>query len=874
MDNCVKPSALTVSSVFAHTHMHTHTLYAAWPLAVVAFIMGCLAVQFQPSLPSAQDVFPGLIAAALFALAVTFATAWFYGTIGRHITKRAPSLGVITLLVCNVVAGAALGSTWAAYTGAMRAADGWPAVYEGVDIVATGYAANMPTLGTQSQRVQFVIESNETDAALNGKTVLLSWYYGTFNLKPAQRYKLTFRAKQRRGGLNPGGFDYELWLVSRGIAATGYIRDKSGAPIDLGSQSPSLLPQVERLRAHIRDRLFATAPTPDAARWAAALALGDQRSLNDADWQRYNATGTGHLLAVSGTHITLMGALLAWLAVRWWRAKPQRLLRLPVQTVRLNVMLVSSGLYALIAGWALPAQRTVLMLAVVWVSLRFMARPAVWHVMASSALVALAADPMAVIAPSFWLSYGAVAVLIAVELRAVKHGAQPAPDTLLAAPSVWLKRWQSFKQAARSQLLLTLALVPLGAVFFNQISLVSPLANAVAIPVMGWVSTPIALIAALLSLVWGSMAAALTQALLAVQQGMDVVLDALLWLPYAQLRVPTAPPAWAVFGLLCALGCAFLHTVWRWVSVMGVLVYVGGAFVFASLADTATNAQASWRVAFLDVGQGMAVAVHSQGKTVLFDAGPRYSADSDGAARVIVPYLQAAGVQRVDHVILSHADEDHTGGARSLLARMPVGQWWHSLSAAHPLLAVLPASTLPCEAGKRLHWAGLTLHWLHPPVGVSHDDHKTNAVSCVLRISDTDVGGKTTVLLTGDIEAEQEAELIASNPDALSATIMLAPHHGSKTSSTPAFLQAVKPQHVIIQNGYRNRYGHPHPTVSQRYVDAGITQWRSDVDGAVLLDVQTDGFKLSAWRTQALRYWHTVLPAAATLRTTADGQPF
>ncbi len=262
----VKPPVLPVSSVFAHPP----PLYASWPLAVVAFTVGCLAVQFQPSLPSTQDVFPYLLAGALFALAVIFATAWFYGATDGNLTKRLSRFCVMTLLVCNAIAGAALGGSWAAYTGASRVADGWPAAHEGVDIVATGYAANMPTLGTQSQRVQFMIESNETDAALNGKTVLLSWYYGTFNLQPAQRYKLTFRAKQRRGGLNPGGFDYELWLVSRGIAATGYIRDKAGAPVDLASQSALFLPQVERLRAHIRDRLFATAPTPDAARWAAA----------------------------------------------------------------------------------------------------------------------------------------------------------------------------------------------------------------------------------------------------------------------------------------------------------------------------------------------------------------------------------------------------------------------------------------------------------------------------------------------------------------------------------------------------------------------------------------------------------------------------
>jgi competence protein ComEC len=838
---------------------HPLTLRAAWPTAVLGFIAACTAVQFSARLPSSELIAPWLWGAVTVALLTVTAMARCYAQSHSHPVT-------VALLALAVMSGLALGGAWAASVGAQRVADGWPAALEGKDSVATGYVSTMPTLGTASQRVLFVIEANDADPALNGKTLALSWYYGTFALQPAQRYRVTFRAKQRHGGMNPQGFDYELWLVARGIAATGYIR---ATPADLGSQAPYALPWVERVRSHIRERLFAAAPTPDAARWAAALALGDQRSLNDADWQRYNATGTGHLLAVSGTHITLMGALLAWLAGRWWATKPQRLLRLPVQTLRLNVMLASSWVYALLAGWALPAQRTVLMLAVAWWALRFMARPAVWHVMASSAAVALAFDPMAVISPSFWLSYGAVAALIAVEMGVFKPTAnhEPTPETLQAKSTAWQLRWQSFKQAARSQLLLTLALIPLGAVFFNQISVVSPLANALAIPVMGWVSTPLALLAAALALVWGGMASALMQALLVVQHGMDWALDRLLQLPYAQLFVPSAPVWWAIFGMACALACVFLNRAGRWVAAGGVVAYVAGAFFLA--AQPFENA-GGWQVVFLDVGQGMAVAVHSQGKTLLFDAGPRYSADSDGAARVIVPYLHAVGVTQLDHVILSHADDDHTGGARSLMARMPVGQWWHSLSPVHPLLAALPASRLPCQADQTLAWAGLTLQWLHPQVGINHNDHKTNAVSCVLRVTD----GQRSVLLTADIEAAQEAQLVAKYGAALASQVLLAPHHGSKTSSTEVFLRAIKPQHVVMQNGYRNRYGHPHPSVSQRYADLGLTQWRSDLDGAVILDVQPDSLRMRSWRAQAKRYWHTVLPEASTLRSAVDGLEF
>jgi competence protein ComEC len=831
-------------------------LFWAWPAMVLGFIGGSYLTQQSAVLPA-----PDVIALSMW-LSIVFSGLTLIGLALKYAQSAQRSLNGI-LLVAAFFSGLTLGGSWAMHYGAARVAYSWPSSFEGKDISATGYVANMPTLASASQRVFFVIESNDTHDQLNGKTVSLSWYYGSFELQPAQRYRLTFRAKQRHGGMNPQGFDYELWLVSRGIAATGYIRT---TPVDLNSQTNGFLPWVERGRTHVRERLFASALTPEAARWAAALALGDQRSLNDADWQRYNATGTGHLLAVSGTHITLMGALLAWLAGKWWQSSPARLLRLPLQTLRLNVMLGSSWIYALMAGWALPAQRTVLMLTVAWLALRLMPRPSIAHVMASSAAIAVGVDPIAVISPSFWLSYGAVAALVALEAGAFKPDAtdQTTPETLRATPTVWQQRWQALRIAASSQVLLTLALIPLGAVFFNQISVVSPLANAIAIPVMGWVSTPLALLAALLSVFWSGMAGALMQGLLAVQQGMDWVLDLMLTLPYAQLFVPSVPIAWSALGLAFAVGCVWLKQTWRYVAMGGMAVYIVGAFFIAS------QPPIGWRVAFLDVGQGMAVAVHSQGKTLLFDTGPRYSADSDGAARVIVPYLRAVGVNQLDHVIISHADDDHAGGARSLMARMHVHQWWHSLAPQHPLMGVLPKQKQACEAGKTIHWAGLSLQWLHPAMGVNHDGQKTNAMSCVLRISDS----HHSVLLAADIEAAQEQQLIQQYGAALASTVLLAPHHGSKTSSTEDFIRTVNPKHVVIQNGYRNRFGHPHPTVSQRYADAGIKQWRSDADGAIIVDMTPDSISLKGWRAHAQRYWHTVMPSSETLKTVVDGSSF
>lgn len=854
----------------AHTIDRAHRM--AWPLAVLAFALGCAGMQFQAEHPADHQVMAMLICAALvFTLGFLRVLRWQRGVRSRYVGAN--------ILLWLISAGA-LGFGWAAYTGAQRVSDAWPPDLEGKNVTVLGYVATMPTVVSGGQRVQFVIESSDSNAGmsadssadssadLKGKKIALSWYGEHPLLQPAQRYRIVMRAKQRHGGLNPHGFDYELWLVQRGMAATAYLREP---PQDTGTQVLAFLPWVERYRAAARSALYAAASDERAGRWAAALALGDQRSLNDADWQRYNGTGTGHLLAVSGSHIMMMGALLAWLAGRWWSAKPARLLKLARHELQQHVMLLSSAAYALMAGWELPAQRTVLMLAVAWLAYRFSARSAVWHVMACAGGLALALDPLAVISPSFWLSYGAVALLLSLSTGAPNTQRDglaameaPTPTTFVAKPTASQTRWAALRLAAKTQWFLTVALLPLGAVFFSQISLVSPLANALAIPVMGWVSTPLALLAGALAWLWPALATALMQALLAVQQGLDTVLDALLKVPFAQTTVPQMPVPFALLCLVAAGACIALRARARQAAAGVVAICIG---VAAFAPQWLRSAPQGWQVVFLDVGQGMAVAVHSQGRTLLFDAGPRYGLDSDGAARIIVPYLSAIGVRQLDHVILSHADDDHTGGVRSLLARLPVAQWWASLPSQHPLRSALPTHTLPCVAGQQLLWAGLRLEWLHPPADVRYDGVKANVVSCVVRISD----GVRSALLTGDIEAAQETALVARYGAGLKSEVLLAPHHGSKTSSTQAFLEAVAPQHVVIQNGYRNRFGHPHPSVVARYQAQGLTQWRSDADGAVIASFDDAGLSVQAWRQVAKRYWHTHMPA---VRGQADGLEF
>jgi competence protein ComEC len=257
------------------------------------------------------------------------------------------------------------------------------------------------------------------------------------------------------------------------------------------------------------------------------------------------------------------------------------------------------------------------------------------------------------------------------------------------------------------------------------------------------------------------------------------------------------------------------------------------------------------RVTAFDVGQGMALLVETAGHRLLYDTGPAYSQDSNGGNRVILPYLKARGIHRLDGVIVSHSDTDHTGGAPAILQGTEVGWLASSLHPRHSL-ALAARRHVRCAAGQTWEWDGVVFEFLHPsPASYSDAGLKPNARSCVLKVS---AGGRA-VLLAGDIEAAQEAQLLAAVPQRLRADVLLAPHHGSGTSSTEAFLRAVQPSLALFQVGHRNRYHHPQPGVWQRYATLGIRALRTDQLGAIVLEVG-DEVRAEAYRDAHARYWY------------------
>ena len=722
---------------------------------------------------------------------------------------------------------------------------------EGVDLSVTGVVAAMPQRIEPGLRFRLDVEAATRDGvpvALPPR-LLLGWYGGPTvaadgatlellrqpaDLRAGERWHMTVRLKAPHGSLNPHGFDFELWLWEQGLRATGYVRagPRDAPPQRLGA---TWRHPVEQARQSVRDAIVARVAdgTPRQARSAgilAALVTGDQAAIERADWDVFRATGVAHLMSISGLHITLF----AWVAVAligaFWRRSALwgwalcRWLSAPTAALIGGVLLAAG--YAVFSGWGVPAQRTVAMLATV-AALRIGARqwpwPTVW-LLACAVVVLL--DPWALTQAGFWLSFVAVGILFATD-----SGAADGRSTMESGYFLHQTR-----RLVREQAVVALALTPLSLLLFGQVSVVGFLANLMAIPWVTLVVTPLALAGVVVPPLWDVAAWAL--------RPLAALLQALAALPFATLSVPAAP-LWA--GVAGVAGGALLAARLPWgLRLLGLPLLLP-----VLLWPAPRPAGGEFELVAADVGQGNAVLVRTAGHTLVYDAGPRFSADSDAGHRVLVPLLRALD-ERVHTLVLSHRDTDHTGGARAVLAMQADAALLSSIEDEHELQALRPATR--CEAGQRWEWDGVRFEVLHPLAADYGTGLRANALSCVLRVDN----GRHSALLVGDIEAAQEVRLVEVQAR-LKADLLLMPHHGSKTSSTPAFLDAVQPRLALAQAGYRNRFGHPAPAVLARYRERGIEVVESARCGAATwTSVRPQA--VSCQRETARRYWHHAVP--------------
>jgi competence protein ComEC len=730
--------------------------------------------------------------------------------------------------------GAMAGAGSVGWRASIYATDALSPALEGRDLELTGVVAQMPQSSEIAVRFLFDVESARRagpKATEGGELpalpdrLSLGWYASDADAAPTaihagERWRMTVRLKAPRGNLNPHGFDPELRWWEQGVRAVGSVRPGAGdaRAERLGS---TWRHPIEQAREKVRDAVLARVPDRRQAGVIAALVTGDQNAIDRADWDIFRATGVAHLMSISGLHVTMFAWLASLLVGALWRRGGRLMLCCPAQHAALLGGVFFATCYALFSGWGVPSQRTVWMLATVGL-LRLAGRrwpwPCVWL---CACAVVVAVDPWALMQPGFWLSFVAVGVLFATGSMASDVAATGETGVRTRLARAWREQW-----------VVTLALTPLGLLLFHQVSAVGLLANAVAIPWVTLVITPLAMLGVALPFLWDVAAWSV--------QALAVLLQWLAAFPFATLSMP-APALWATIAGVAGGVLLSMRLPWS-------MRALGLPMLLPVLLWQAPRPPAGeFELLAADVGQGNAVLVRTAAHSLLYDAGPRYSPESDAGHRVLVPLLRALG-EEIDTLVLSHRDIDHTGGAPAVLAMQPRAELLSSIEAAHPLQALRAAKR--CESGQRWEWDGVAFEILHPAEADYTSFTKPNAISCVLRISN----GRTTALLAGDIERLQEMALVARAP-ALRADLLLVPHHGSKTSSSPALLDAVQPRVALVQAGWRNRFGHPAQEVVERYqarkvalVDTarcGAAHWSS-----------TEPVRVVCERERNPRYWH------------------
>lgn len=813
--------------------------WAAFQAMLIGTVAGAAWQVLQPALWQPQGY-----GALLLGSVVLAGAAW------RARRRR----GWLGWMLCALAAGCAMAAGCGARALAFQA-QALDAALEGQDLRVTGIVAAMPEPAPWGLRFRFAVEHAQRAGAARGAPdarvrlpplVELSVPAqerggGTLLLAAGERWSLTVRLKAPHGPRNPQAFDQELWLWEQGVQATGYVRlgtaHATAQPLGQTWRHP-----VALLRQRLRDAIVAGQAMPAGLRAAwpgtvapetwqrargvvAALVIGDQGAIAPRDWDLFRATGVAHLMSISGLHITLFAWLAAALLGRAWRRSARLCLWLPASTAALaGGVLLALG-YALLSGWGLPAQRTVAMLAVV-AALRLSGVRWPWHQVWLLALAAVVlADPWALWQAGFWLSFVAVGVLFAASARDPPAAAGMGGHALALL---------------RTQAVATLALTPLGLLLFGQISLVGMMANLLAIPWVTLVVTPLALA----GMCWAPLWHLATASVLPLNAGLAGLAQA----PAAQLFLPAAP-LWA--GLAAIAGGVWLVLRLPWsLRLLGLPLLLPALWW-----QPARPAHGGFTLLAPDVGQGNAVLVRTRSHSLLYDTGPRHGPGSDAGQRVLLPLLRAAGV-RLDMLMLSHGDSDHTGGAAAVQRAQPQAALRGAVSPEWPL--AVQRSAAPCVAGQRWAWDGVAFEVLHPlpaTAAVAQGRRRKakdapNTRSCVLRIQ---AANGATALLAGDIERAQEAALLAAGAD-LRADWLLVPHHGSKTSSSAEWIAAVAPRHALVQAGYRNRYGHPAAPVMQRYAAHGVRPVTSAACGAARWS-SAQPQRLDCERGRAPRYW-------------------
>ncbi|MCU7846034.1 MAG: DNA internalization-related competence protein ComEC/Rec2 [Candidatus Thiodiazotropha sp. (ex Monitilora ramsayi)] len=695
-----------------------------------------------------------------------------------------------------------------------------PASLEGKNLLVEGIIDSLPQQRGDLLRFHLRITqlTDEAGQPVDLDMIRLNWYRASQTVEPGQAWRFLVRLKRPRGMQNPAGFDYERWLFSQGIQATGYVRDRDGTRLE--SKYDGFF-QLDLLRASIAARLDSIVQDSQSAALIKALTIGDRRGLESEDWRVFTNTGTSHLIAISGLHIGLVAGWLLFLGQWLWRRSERLSLRLPALRAGAFIGLLGAVIYAALSGFALPTQRALVMLAVALGGMMLGREISHARSLSVALFLVVLIDPLAPLSAGFWLSFGAVAlILLAVDGRVMGD-----------------KGW---RQMLRVQASVTIGLMPLLFIFFGEASVLAPMVNLLLVPWFALVLVPLSLLGLPLTFLpdlAGPWYAVVTYL-------MSHTFGLLTWVsesPLTTIQLAHLPSAtW----LLATLGGILL------LAPLGVPGRVLGLLLICPVALIEPERPAEGEVWFtmLDVGQGLACVIETSDHLLVYDTGPAYASGFNAAESAVLPYLDARDWRQIDRLIVSNGDQDHAGGLASILKMIPVREVISGESLA-------PLATRACRAGESWSWNSVDFSFLHPEA--EDQFRNSNNRSCVLKVSN----GVWTLLLPGDIEAEAERLLVLRHADNLKAHIVVAPHHGSKTSSGNAFVRATDPTWVLFSSGYKNRYGFPRPEVVERWLSIGADTLSSARHGAVNFRLKKESRTTAPqlFRQKNARYWNDSL---------------